>query len=166
MAKKDSNASMHDNFTEVNESAFTRTDFPVVCIGASAGGLEALQEFFQNMPPNPGAAFVIIQHLSPDYKSLMDELLARYTPLKIHRVVDGMPVEKDHLYLIPPRKNMTIFHQVTRKPVSKLSEKWFGNAVRCQSGSDGFAWGHPEIINQFRLLSRPHRKVEQRFFSP
>jgi two-component system CheB/CheR fusion protein len=110
MVKKDMDTSITESLTEANESAFTRTDFPVVCIGASAGGLEALQEFFQNMPPNPGAAFVIIQHLSPDYKSLMDELLARYTPLKIHRVEDGMPVEKDHLYLIPPRKNMTIFH--------------------------------------------------------
>lgn len=110
MAKKDTNHAPKESLPEVNESAFTRTDFPVVCIGASAGGLEALQEFFQNMPPNPGAAFVIIQHLSPDYKSLMDELLARYTHMKIHRVEDGMPVEKDHLYLIPPRKNMTIFH--------------------------------------------------------
>ncbi len=110
MAKKELNIVIAENLAEQNESAFTRTEFPVVCIGASAGGLEALQEFFQNMPPNPGAAFVIIQHLSPDYKSLMGELLARHTPLNIHRVIDGMPVEKDHLYLIPPRKNMTIFH--------------------------------------------------------
>ena len=85
-------------------------DFPVVGIGASAGGLEALQEFFKNMPPTPGVAFVIVQHLSPDYKSLMDELLARYTKMVIHRVEDGMMVEENHIYLIPPRMNMTIFH--------------------------------------------------------
>ena len=84
--------------------------FPVVCIGASAGGLEALQEFFRHMPAHPGAAFVVIQHLSPDYKSLMDELLARCTPMVIHRVEDGMRVSRDHIYLIPPRKNMTILH--------------------------------------------------------
>lgn len=85
-------------------------DFPVVGIGASAGGLEALQEFFKAMPANSGAAFVVVQHLSPDYKSLMDELLARYTSMTIHRVTDGMMVEENHIYLIPPRMNMTIFH--------------------------------------------------------
>jgi two-component system CheB/CheR fusion protein len=84
--------------------------FPVVGIGASAGGLEALQEFFKNLPENPGAAFVIVQHLSPDYKSLMDELLARYTDMKIHRVEDGMEVRENNVFLIPPRKNMTVFH--------------------------------------------------------
>ncbi len=85
-------------------------DFPVIGIGASAGGLEALQEFFSDMPPDPGAAFVVVQHLSPDYKSLMDELLARFTKMVIHRVEDGMSIEENHIYLIPPRKNMTIFH--------------------------------------------------------
>jgi two-component system CheB/CheR fusion protein len=85
-------------------------DFPVVGIGASAGGLEALQDFFQKMPLNPGAAFIVIQHLSPDYKSLMDELLARYTKLKIMKVEDGMQVEINCIYLIPPKMNMTIFH--------------------------------------------------------
>jgi two-component system, chemotaxis family, CheB/CheR fusion protein len=85
-------------------------DFPVVGIGASAGGLEALQEFFQVMPVNSGAAFVIVQHLSPDYKSLMNELLARYTKMTIHKVEDGMQVEENHIYLIQPRMNMTIYH--------------------------------------------------------
>ena len=85
-------------------------DFPVVGIGASAGGLEALQEFFKAMPINSGAAFVVVQHLSPDYRSLMDELLARYTKMTIHRVSDGMQIEENHIYLIPPRMNMTIFH--------------------------------------------------------
>ncbi len=67
----------------------------IVGIGASAGGLEALQEFFKAMPEKTGLAFVVIQHLSPDYKSLMDELLARYTRLRIVKVEDGMPVEAD-----------------------------------------------------------------------
>src|SRR6056297_1741902 len=84
-------------------------DFSVVGVGASAGGLEALQEFFKNTPDDPGVAFVVIQHLSPDYKSLMDELLARFTEMKIHRVKDGMEIHPNHIYLITPRKNMTIF---------------------------------------------------------
>ena len=83
--------------------------FPVVGIGASAGGLEAIQHFFQYLPTNPNVAFIIIQHLSPDYKSLMDELLSRYTKMEIRRVEDGMQVEKNVVYLIPPSKNMTIF---------------------------------------------------------
>ena len=56
----------------------------------------------------PGMAFVVVQHLSPDFKSLMDELLARHTELPIHLVEDGMPVEADHVYLIPPKKEMII----------------------------------------------------------
>lgn len=82
----------------------------IVAIGASAGGLEALQEFFKNMPLKTGLSFVVIQHLSPDYKSLMDELLARYTQIPIKIITDGMLVEPDHIYLIPPRKNLYIFH--------------------------------------------------------
>lgn len=82
----------------------------IVGIGASAGGLEALQEFFKAVPLNTGIGFVVIQHLSPDYKSLMDELLARHTKLSIKKAEDGMPVEPDTIYLIPPRNNLSIFH--------------------------------------------------------
>jgi len=82
----------------------------VVGVGASAGGLEALQAFFQNMPEKTGLAFVVIQHLSPDYKSLMDELLARHTSIPILIAQDGMDIQADHIYLLPPRKNISIFH--------------------------------------------------------
>src|SRR5688500_13483352 len=80
----------------------------VVGIGASAGGLEALERFFDNVPRDTGMAFVVVQHLSPDFRSLMDELLARHTELPIHLVEDGMVVEADHVYLIPPKKEMII----------------------------------------------------------
>jgi len=90
----------------------TILDFPVVGIGASAGGLEALQDFFKSMIPKPNAAFVIIQHLSPDYKSYMNELLSRFTSINIEVVTDGMALKADHIYLIPPKMNMTIFHGV------------------------------------------------------
>jgi len=80
----------------------------VVGIGASAGGLEALEHLFANMPVETGMAFVVIQHLSPDFKSLMGELLARKTALPIHRAHDGMEVEPDAVYLIPPKKDMII----------------------------------------------------------
>jgi two-component system CheB/CheR fusion protein len=93
----------------VSEGMQSMLDFPVVGIGASAGGLEALQDFFKNMPNNSNAAYIVIQHLSPDYKSLMDELLARVTNMDIYRVEDGMSIKKNAIYLIPPGKNMTIF---------------------------------------------------------
>src|SRR5688500_11495011 len=80
----------------------------VVGIGASAGGLDPLVRFFDNLPKETGMAFVIVQHLSPDFRSLMDELLARHTELPIHLVEDGMVVEADHVYLIPPKKEMII----------------------------------------------------------
>ena len=80
----------------------------VVGIGASAGGLDPLVRFFENLPEDTGMGFVIVQHLSPDFKSLMDELLARHTPLPIHLVEDGMPVEADHIYLIPAKKEMIV----------------------------------------------------------
>lgn len=80
----------------------------VVGIGASAGGLKPIEEFFQRMPPNTGMAFVVVQHLSPDFKSLMDELLGRQTGMTIHRVTDGIELEANHIYLIPPKSDLTI----------------------------------------------------------
>ena len=82
----------------------------VVGIGASAGGLEALQDFFKAMPTDTNLVFVVIQHLSPDYKSLMDELLARNTDIPIHIATDGLAIKSNNIYLIPPRKNISIFH--------------------------------------------------------
>lgn len=80
----------------------------IVALGASAGGLEALQTFFGRMPSDSGLSFVLIQHLSPDFKSLMDELLSRHTSMTIHRVESGMALEPDSVYLIPPKKVMTL----------------------------------------------------------
>ena len=82
--------------------------FYVVGIGASAGGLRALEEFFENMPSDGGAAFIVIQHLSPDFKSLMKELLERRTRMAVHRVEEGMAIAPNNIYLIPPGKNLIV----------------------------------------------------------
>jgi two-component system CheB/CheR fusion protein len=79
-------------------------------IGASAGGLEALETFFSSVSPNTGMSFIVIQHLSPDYKSMMVELLSKKTKMKVYRAEEGMVVEPDSVYLITPKKNLTIFH--------------------------------------------------------
>ncbi len=76
----------------------------IVGVGASAGGLEALESMFDGITPDSRMAFVVVQHLSPDFRSLMDELLARHTKLPIHRVEDGMLVKPGSVYLIPPKK--------------------------------------------------------------
>lgn len=77
-------------------------------IGASAGGLEALQSLLQNLPKDTGACFVIVQHLSPDFKSMMLELLSKHTSTEILNVQDGMAVKPNTIYLIPPKKNMMV----------------------------------------------------------
>ncbi|MBD2137304.1 PAS domain S-box protein [Anabaena sp. FACHB-1237] len=80
----------------------------VVGIGASAGGLRALEEFFDNMPADSGAAFVVVQHLSPDFKSLMKELLERRTRMTVKRVQNGMEIESNIVYLITPQNNLIV----------------------------------------------------------
>lgn len=82
--------------------------FPIVGIGASAGGLEAIEDFFRSMKPQPEAAFVLIQHISPDHKSFMNELLHRCTQIPVEVAKNGTPVAINNIYLIPPGMNLTI----------------------------------------------------------
>ncbi len=84
--------------------------FPIVGIGASAGGLEALEQFFQNVPKNCGIAFVVIQHLDPNHVGIMPELLQRTTDLKVFQVTDHLQVQANHVYVIPPNKSMSILN--------------------------------------------------------
>lgn len=93
----------------------------VVGIGASAGGLQSLERFFDNMPPDSGLAFVLVQHLSPDFKSLMDELLSRHTAMALYRVEEGMPLDANSVYLIPPKKNLVISKDVFQLTDQDLS---------------------------------------------
>ena len=80
----------------------------IVGIGASAGGLESLEQLFSAVPADTGMAFVVVQHLSPDFRSLMDELIRRHSTMPVVIAQDGMAVEPDHIYLMPPRKEMII----------------------------------------------------------
>jgi two-component system, chemotaxis family, CheB/CheR fusion protein len=79
-------------------------------VGASAGGLEAIEAFFSAMPAESELGFVVVQHLSPDYKSLMVEILSKRTRMPVHRAEEGMSIRAGAIYLIPPRTNLTIFH--------------------------------------------------------
>jgi two-component system, chemotaxis family, CheB/CheR fusion protein len=85
---------------------------PVVGIGASAGGLEAASSFFNEVPSHLGMAYVVVLHLDPARESKLSEILARTTPMPVLQVQDGMRVEPDHVYVIPPNCEMTIEHWV------------------------------------------------------
>jgi len=86
--------------------------FPIVGIGASAGGLEALEQFLRHVPQGSGIAFVIIQHLDPTHKGIMPELLQRATTMEVFQVRDRLKVKPDCVYVIPPNKDMSILHGV------------------------------------------------------
>ena len=93
--------------SSVPSERFNKKHF-IVGIGASAGGLEAINELFDNIPEGNGYSFVVVQHLSPNHKSLMDELLAKHTHMEILRAEEGMIILPNRVYLIPNKKNMTI----------------------------------------------------------
>jgi len=86
--------------------------FPIVGIGASAGGLEALEQFLTNVPAHSGMAYVVVQHLDPTHKGAMVELLQRVTAMPVVQVRDRLRVEPDTVYVIPPNKDMSILHGV------------------------------------------------------
>lgn len=85
--------------------------FPIVGIGASAGGLDALEQFLGNVPPNSGLAYVIIQHLDPTQKGMLPELLQRITKMKVIQVKDRMVVHPNNVYVIPPNRSMSILNR-------------------------------------------------------
>ena len=86
--------------------------FPIVGIGASAGGLEALDQFLRNVPADSGMAFVIVQHLDPMRRGVMPELLQRVTRMKVVQVKDRTRVRPDCVYVIPPNKDLSLLHGV------------------------------------------------------
>jgi two-component system CheB/CheR fusion protein len=85
---------------------------PIIGLGASAGGLEALEAFLQGVPEASGLAFVVVQHLDPTHEALLGELLQRKTRLPVVEVRDHTRVERDHVYVIPPNRDMTVLHGV------------------------------------------------------
>jgi two-component system CheB/CheR fusion protein len=96
--------------TAAVKPAETFPGFPIVGIGASAGGLEALEELFRDMPPNTGMAFVVVSHLHPGHTSMLPELLGKVTRLKVEDAGDGVQVQPDHVYVGAPGGHLAILH--------------------------------------------------------
>jgi two-component system CheB/CheR fusion protein len=115
------------------------TEFPIVGMGASAGGLEAFEQFFSNMPADCGMAFVLVSHLAPTHKSLMPDLLKKSTKMQVYQVEDGMKVKPNTIYVIPPNKDI-----VLNKGTLLLMEPFIARGIR-----------HP-IDVFFRSLAEDH----------
>lgn len=105
--------------TSLPETSLTRTGsigqghdkrFSIVGIGASAGGLEAFEQFFRSMPSGSGLSFVLVSHLDPSHASLLTEILQRIAAIPVLEAQDQMRVEPNHVYVIPPNRDMAIFH--------------------------------------------------------
>jgi two-component system, chemotaxis family, CheB/CheR fusion protein len=88
----------------------TKVPLPIIGIGASAGGLEAFEQFFTHTPPDTGMAFVLIQQLDPKHKSILSELLRRYTRMAVHEGEDCVVVEPDTIYVFPWRTGEAFEH--------------------------------------------------------
>ncbi len=108
MPKTTKKVELTKNSKKVNNN--TPLNFPIVGIGASAGGLEALEQFFTHLPIVNGMAFVVIQHLDPTHVGMLPELLQRTTSMKVFQVTDGLIVKPDCVYVIPPNKSMSILN--------------------------------------------------------
>ena len=90
------------------------TRFPIVGIGASAGGLEAFDAFFHACPADTGMAFILVPHLDPGHVSLLTEILQRSTAMPVAEVLDQVAVAPNHVYVIPPNREMSILNRVLK----------------------------------------------------
>jgi two-component system CheB/CheR fusion protein len=111
-----------------SKTAITEPDvglFPIVGIGASAGGLEALEQFFGSVPENSGMAYVVVQHLDPTHKGMLPELLQRVSKMTVFQVKDRMVVRQNCVYVIPPNKTMSILNGILHlhKPVQERGQR-------------------------------------------
>ncbi len=135
-------------FEQSNDEVKTPLDnnlFPIVGIAASAGGLEAFIELLTYLPIDTGMAFVLIQHLAPDHKSLLTEILAKKTKMPVSEVVDGVMVEPNHVYIIAPNTKMILAQGMLRlAPREKVGGKYmpgdaFFTSLAAEQGSKAIA---------------------------
>jgi len=110
MEKKKTSKPLPKRKSSNAKTAVTKTKLTIVGIGASAGGLEALEEFLSNVPTPSVCAFVVIQHLDPNHKGIMPELLQRATLMKVKQAGNRMKVQPNFVYVIPPNKDLSVLH--------------------------------------------------------
>ena len=93
-----------DGTANIQEDSRAAASFPIVGVGASAGGLEAFSALLTHLPVDTGMGFVLVQHLDPEHDSALTQLLGRATSLPVHEVTDNLRVEPNHVYVIPPNR--------------------------------------------------------------
>ena len=98
-----------DNNPDNKPDHHSTIDFPVVGIGASAGGLDAYKLFLKNIPEKSGMAYVLVQHLAPGHASILPEILTRETQLPVYEITDNINIEPDSIYIIPENQTLTVF---------------------------------------------------------
>src|SRR5258708_14634830 len=104
--------------TEISEKSF-----PVVGMGASAGGLEAVSELIAELPATTGMAYLLVQHLDPLHESFLTEILAKKTAIEVETAKDGATMKPDHLYVIPPNATMIVADGVLRLRSREVGER-------------------------------------------
>jgi two-component system CheB/CheR fusion protein len=115
---------------KANNHDSSKMQFPVVGIGASAGGLEAVKSFLKALPAKSGMAFVFVQHLSPEHESVLPELLQKVAPFPVQQITDNVHLEQDHLYIIPENKVVTAVDGALRlAPIDKGNSKTKTNTI-------------------------------------
>ncbi len=129
-----------------------KKNFPIVCVGGSAGGLDAYIRLLQHLPANMGVAIVIVNHLR-NVDTLLDEILPRYTQMPVERITEGLDLRPNHVFIIPPQRDLHVLDGEFRlEPISKprgwpdvitvflrsLTEHWDGKIIAViVSGYDG-----------------------------
>ena len=121
----------------------------IVGMGGSAGGLEAFEQFFTHLPSDTGLVFVLVPHLEPTHKGMMPELLGRHTQMKVVEAEDGMEVQPNHVYVIPPNADLSILHGVLHLAGH--------DHERDRHGDDEF---HAELAMDHQLLARRYERAE------
>ena len=112
----------------------------VAGIGASAGGIEALQSFFEHLTPNPGISYVVVQHLSPHFRSLMVEILSKHTEIPVKAVETDTPIQPNCIYVAPPGKNVSVFRgKLFTTEQNRTSGFWFPIDSFFESLADDYA---------------------------
>ncbi|MGZ5059607.1 MAG: chemotaxis protein CheB, partial [Methylobacter sp.] len=104
------NKTQSSSSTQQENQARQNDGFPIVGLGASAGGLEAFEQFFRHIAPDTGMAFVLVSHLDPSHASILTEILQRSTSMTVLEAQDQIQVKPNCVYVIPPNRDMTIFH--------------------------------------------------------
>ena len=120
--------------------------FPIVGLGASAGGLEAFEQFFRSVKPNCGLAFVLVPHLDPAHASILTEILRRSTAMPVVEAQDQMAVAPNHVYVIPPNRDMAVFHGALRQEDSTVFHTQMNILWMADSGPQPGTVGKPPMF--------------------